>query len=327
MAHHSYIIVIGNEKGGSGKTTTAIHLIMSLLKLGFTVCSIDTDPQRSLTSYIENRQQTIIKQNVQLPFPRHFMIKQSPFKNAVESEADESNRLLAAISKGLETSDFIVIDTPGSDNFMSRLAHSYADTVITPVNDSFMDLDVLAKVDNGKLDIERPGRYSQMIWEVKLQKAKRNRGQIDWVVMRNRLLNLDAKNKRHVATVLTNLSKRFGCRIVPGFSERVIFKELFLSGLTLLDVTDSSLDVKLNLSHVAARQELFRFIESLNIPFLKGKLKLSALLHNSHQGGPESTPLHDLAPQNMFIKSTLESMDTLRSLRYNLNNVFQKETA
>lgn len=324
MPQHTYVIVIGNEKGGSGKTTTAIHLIMSLLKLGFSVCSIDIDPQRSLTSYIENRQQTIIKQNIQLPFPHHFMIKQSPFKHTNESEEDEKRRFLGALEKGFSHSDFIIIDTPGSDNFMSRLAHSYADTVITPVNDSFMDLDVLAKVDNGKLDIERPGRYSQMIWEVKLQKAKRNRGQINWVVMRNRLLNLDAKNKRHVATVLTNLSKRFGCRVVPGFGERVIFKELFLNGLTLLDVMDSQVEVKLNLSHIAARQELFRFLEALEIPLLKSRLQLSNLLEKQ----VTEIKTGEALPQvKQSIKNSIEGMDTNRLLRYSFSKHFQREDA
>ena len=157
-----------------------------------------------------------------------------------------------------------MIDTPGSHSFLSCLAHSYADTVVTPINDSFVDMDVMAKIDS-ESKIIAPSIYSQMIWTQKMERAKRDGKSIEWVVMRNRLSNLDAVNKRNVSNVLNDLAKRISFKVVPGFSERVIFKELFLQGLTLLDLTKANFGKPFNMSHVAARMELREFMNSLDI--------------------------------------------------------------
>src|SRR5690606_15270310 len=121
------------------------------------------------------------------------------------------------------------------DSHLSRLAHSYADTLLTPLNDSFVDLDVLARVDPDTYRIVRPSHYSELVWESRKLKALRNRGNIDWVVMRNRMSSLDAHNKRRVHDALMELEKRIGFRSLPGLGERVIYRELFLQGLTLYD--------------------------------------------------------------------------------------------
>jgi chromosome partitioning protein len=161
--------------------------------------------------------------------------------------------------------DYIVIDTPGSYNYLSRLAHSYADTIVTPINDSFLDLDVIAKIEGGTLDVSKPSIYSQMIWEQKMEKATRDKGSIDWVVLRNRLANLDAHNKRNVSDALEKIAARIAFRIVPGFSERVVFRELFPQGLTLLDLTTANYNKSFSISHVAARQELRTLLDVLGI--------------------------------------------------------------
>lgn len=263
----THVIVVGNEKGGSGKTTTSMHLIIGLLDLGFRVGTIDVDyRQQSLTRYLDNRRKTAQLKHIDLLFPYHTVVKASPLMRVDQAEADESARLFAAIQKSTQRDDFLVIDTPGSNTHLSRMAHSFADTMITPVNDSFVDLDVIAQVESDSLNIERPGIYSQMVWEQKLERAKRDRGAIDWIVLRNRLSTIDAKNKRNVEKALAKISKRLGCRIAEGFCERVIYRELFLHGLTLLDVVDEETDIALTLSHVAARQELRKFLTQLNIP-------------------------------------------------------------
>lgn len=269
-----HIIVIGNEKGGSGKTTTCMHLIVGLLRLGFSVGTMDIDArQRSLSRYIDNRKQTMAQENTTLPMPAHVVINKSPFNIQADAEADERERFTRALARLLVNCDFVVIDSPGNDTYLSRLAHSYADTVITPVNDSFVDLDVLASVDGTTLKMLKPSIYSEMLWEQKLLRARRDGGTIDWLVMRNRLSNIDARNKRMITNVMEELTKRLGFRQAPGFSERVIFRELFLLGLTVLDVVETSKSgTSLSMSHLAARQEVRDLLKSLRIPVIDARI-------------------------------------------------------
>lgn len=261
-----HIIVLGNEKGGVGKTTVSFHVIMGLLDRGYKVSSIDIDSrQRSLSNYLENRRNYIIKNRVKLPFPSHFIINKSKLDSEVEAMRDEKERFVGCLKRASDKSDFIVVDAPGNDTYMSRLAHSYADTLITPINDSFIDLNVLAKIDEETNKVEKHGVYSEMVWEAKINNAKRSSGETDWIVVRNRLSNLDAKNKRNMSEALENLSKRVGCRVADGFSERVIYRELFLKGLSLLDIIENETDVKVSMTHIAARQELRSFLDFLKL--------------------------------------------------------------
>ena len=269
----AHIIIVGNEKGGCGKTTTTMHLIVALLRLGFSVGCIDLDSrQRSLTRYVENRRQTVAKEGISLPMPRHAVVNKSPFDSHEEAKRDERERFAQSLSTMYGTNDFVVIDTPGNDTYLSRLAHSFADTIITPINDSFVDLDVLASVDGRTLEIVKPSIYSEIVWEQKLQRAKRDGGSIDWIVMRNRLSNIDAKNKRFMAKVTMELARRIGFRAAPGFSERVIFRELFLQGLTVLDVMEAA-NVKISMSHIAARQEVRDLLKTLNIDAIHQRIE------------------------------------------------------
>ncbi len=283
-----HIIVIGNEKGGSGKTTTSMHLIVALLRLGFKVGSMDIDArQRSLTRYVENRKATMASESATLPLPAHVVINRSPFLTNAESEADERDRFTRALARLLVNCDFVVIDSPGSDTYLARLAHSYADTVITPVNDSFVDLDVLAAVDGISMKIIKPSIYSEMLWEQKLHRAKRDGGSVDWVVMRNRLSNIDARNKRMVTKIMEELTRRLGFRQAPGFSERVIFREMFLLGLTVLDVVETNKSGALSMSHLAARQEVRDLLKALNIETINERI---AQVRAGHKGDVLTDP-------------------------------------
>lgn len=271
----SHIIAIGNEKGGSGKTTTTMHLIVSLLRLGFSVGSIDLDSrQQSLTRYIENRKAYQAKNGTELDIPQHKLIDRSADRNLEVAEMEEENAFTAALEE-LGLNDFIIIDTPGSDAYLGRLAHSYADTVITPMNDSFVDLDLIGNVDAETLDSIKPGIYSAMLWEQKMKRAARTKQEQNWFVVRNRLSTLDAINKRNVEVALAKLSKRFGFKIAPGFGDRVIFKELFLYGLTLHDAVNSD-EIRLSPSVITARQELRNFISALNIQELNKAMQQNA---------------------------------------------------
>jgi len=283
-----HILVIGNEKGGSGKTTTSMHLIVGLLRLGFKVGSMDIDArQRSLTRYIENRKSTMANEGASLPLPAHVVIPRSPYPQQEDAEADERDRFTRALARLLANCDFVVIDSPGSDTYLSRMAHSYADTVITPVNDSFVDLDVLASIDGIHMKVLKPSIYSEMLWEQKMTRARRDGGSIDWVVMRNRLSNLDARNKRMVTSIMEELVRRLGFRAAPGFSERVIFRELFLLGLTVLDVVETTKSGTLSASHLSARQEVRDLLATLRIPLIDERL---AAVREGQKGDPLTAP-------------------------------------
>lgn len=272
--NNPYVIVVGNEKGGVGKTTISMHLITTLLYDGFKVASIDIDSrQRSLSNYLENRTKFIAAKNLNIPMPLHAVVNKSKLDSVKESEADEAARFSEALAHASNTSDVLVIDAPGNDTFLSRLAHSYADTIITPINDSFVDLNLLAKVEDDTFKMDRHGLYSEVVWQAKMQRAQRGvNAVIDWVILRNRLSHVDAHNKRNMLTALENFTKRSGARLAEGLSERVIYKELFLKGLTLMDVMSNDADVSLTMGHVTARQELRRFIDFLGV---QEKIKLN----------------------------------------------------
>ncbi|CAL7961791.1 Chromosome partitioning protein [Alphaproteobacteria bacterium] len=266
MAH---IILFGNEKGGSGKTTTAMHLIIGLLRLGFSVASIDLDVyQQSLSRYIENRKRTVAEGGLSLLLPEHFTLskKSDNFNmhdDGIKVKSDEE--FFVALLEQLKPQyDFIVIDTPGSHNELSKLAHSYADKVITPINDSFLDVDLIGHINPDKPDMLSPGVYSAMLFEQKLRRAARDKQEIDWLVIRNRLSTLDTINKKNVDSAIYRLGKKLGFRVSPGFGDRVIFKELFLNGLTLYDAAISP-KVKISTSVLAARQELREFMRALQL--------------------------------------------------------------
>jgi len=160
----------------------------------------------------------------------------------------------------------VVIDTPGSDTHLSRLAHTWADTLLTPLNDSFIDLDLLARVDPETLKIVRPSVYAEAVWKQRQIRAVQGARPVDWIVMRNRLSSLAARNKRDMGTVIEALARRIGFRVAAGLSERVIYRELFLSGLTLLDLKRGGAGPSLTMSHVAARQEVRDLVAALNLP-------------------------------------------------------------
>ncbi len=259
------VIVLGNEKGGSGKSTVAMHLVVGLLREGVRVGTIDVDSrQATLTRYLENRAQTMEKLKLPLPMPDHRLVPRSKLLGE-EAIADETRRFEAALAELAPHCEAVVVDTPGSDQTMSRVAHSYADTLVTPMNDSFVDLDLIAKVEPVTLKIICPSAYSAMVWEQRKVRAKRDGQSIDWIVVRNRLNAVDARNKRNMSQALDALSRRFGFRQSAGLGDRVVFRELFLMGLTLLDLRERGIQTPLTMSHVAGRQEVRALINSIGV--------------------------------------------------------------
>lgn len=275
MPDRPFLIVLGNEKGGSGKSTTAMHIVVSLLAEGYKVGTIDLDArQKSLTRYIENRRAYCAANSLSLPMPTELVVPRSELRSADAAEADEKSRFEQAYLQLAGKVDVIVVDCPGSDTFLSRLAHTAADTLVTPVNDSFVDLDLLARVDPETYAVQGPSLYAEMVWKARQRRAMADGKSIDWVVLRNRVGSLHAKNKERVEAVLSDLSKRIGVRYVPGLGERVVYRELFPKGLTLIDLKASGgLDGQgMSMSHVAARQELRALVNALELPFRQAKV-------------------------------------------------------
>ncbi len=270
MKKTAHIIVFGNEKGGSGKSTTAMHTAIALLRLGYRVGTIDLDArQGTLTRYLKKRFDYITRNKEHLPSPVHMPIERSTCESVSEQKFEEESFLLMALDELNRVCDFIVIDTPGTDSFLSRLAHSYADTLITPMNDSFIDLDLLADIDTRNYEILGPSIYSRMVNEQRQIKMKRDHSGIDWIVMRNRMPHLSTNNNKIIADLLDKISLLAEFRMAPGFGERVVFKEMFLKGLTLLDLKEDQ-EGGLTLSQISARQEVRTLIMAIGPERLMG---------------------------------------------------------
>lgn len=263
MAH---IIVVGNEKGGAGKSTVSMHVATALARMGHRISVLDLDlRQRTFGRYIDNRKSFLASAELDLPSPTMHELPEVEADALKPGENIYDHRLSAAIAELEPVSDFILIDCPGSHTRLSQVAHSLADTLITPLNDSFIDFDLLAHTDATGDKITGPSVYSEMVWNARQLRAQAGLAPIDWIVVRNRMGAQRMVNKDKMERAILNLSKRIGFRIAPGFNERVIFRELFPRGLTLLDLKDIGVK-QLNISNVAARQELRDLMKALNLP-------------------------------------------------------------
>ena len=258
-----HFIVFANEKGGTGKSTTAVHTAVALAATGHSVAALDLDSrQRTTTRYLENRDATMRRLGVQLP--------QAAYK-VLEDQSEEA--LNAALHELGQRADVIVVDTPGRDDPIARAAILKADTLVTPMNDSFVDLDLIGQVHPENYKITKPSFYAELIWNSRTQRAKNTGKSVDWVVLRNRLQHIDSHNLKRVGAALDELARRVGFRVIPGLGERVIYRELFPKGLTLLDY---KLLTDVGIGHITARQELREMIAGLGIPGADEEQKIAA---------------------------------------------------
>ncbi|GGI90684.1 ATPase [Polymorphobacter multimanifer] len=249
-----HIIALGNEKGGTGKSTTAVHIGVALTLAGVRTAMLDLDSrQRTTARYLENRVAFAARRGLALATPDHITIA-----DGEGAEAELALRLEQAAAI-----DFLIIDTPGRDSALARAALARADTIITPINDSFIDFDLIGEVDPETFAVKKPGFYAALVFEQRQARARHDGGSIDWVVLRNRLSTLEARNRKRMGAALDQLSKRIGFRQLPGLSERVIYREFFPRGLTLLD--RGALE-DFSISHVGARAELRALLAALNLP-------------------------------------------------------------
>lgn len=264
----AHVIVLGNEKGGSGKSTTAMHIIVALLKAGFRVASIDTDGrQRSLSRYIENRGIWARRNGLALEMPTHFTVPPAEGERVADIEAREFQAFAMAVSRVEHGYDFVVVDTPGSNAYLMRVSHAMADTLVTPINDSFVDLDIIGQIDPEDYAVAGISHYAELVQQAREQRKLIDGGATDWVVVRNRLSSLDNRNRRNVVKGLHELSRKLGFRLADGISERVVFREFFPMGLTALDTLDAStLGSEPTVSHLAARREIRAVLDALRLP-------------------------------------------------------------
>src|SRR5579864_5231553 len=275
----AHVIVLGNEKGGSGKSTTAMHVAVALLQAGQRVATLDLDSrQKSFTHYIDNRRQWAARTGIKLEIPVHYCIARGCGMRLDEIEAQEFAAFAQAVSAVENTHDFVVIDTPGSDSYMMRLAHSMADTLITPLNDSFVDFDVLGIVDPANFATVGISHYAEMVREARRQRRLVDDGMTDWLIVRNRLSTLGSRNKRLVGEGVIQLGKQLGFRTADGFAERVVYREFFPRGLTALDdINEDTLGQRPTVSHVTARDEVKALIDALKLPIdERGKRRVAA---------------------------------------------------
>jgi chromosome partitioning protein len=262
-----HVVVIGNQKGGSGKSTFAMHIIVALLKAGKRVASFDLDlNQLTLTRYLSNRRDWDREHELKLELPDHYPVTEEvPYGSASSHSADLRQFLLKLKKIGrahnhdfidgstsshnadlrqfisqlkkierAHKHDFVVIDTPGGVQHLSLVAHGMADTLITPINDSLVDLDVLVAIERSDLD-PQPSVYAKTVQRALEARRKVSGRSTDWIVVRNRGELVQSSNQCQITQVLDVIRTILGFRIARGLLERPAYREFFAAGLTAFD--------------------------------------------------------------------------------------------
>ena len=269
----AHVIVLGNEKGGSGKSTTAIHLAVQLLYEGHSVATIDADSrQQTFTTYIRNRRDWAQSHDVRVPHPVHFHLPRARDDSAAKNLQSEFDMFRQAVADVEHDVDFLIVDTPGFDTHLTRLAHALADTLITPLNDSLIDLDVVARVDPDRATVVQLSHYTRLVQKARRERLAIDGRTIDWVLVRNRISMLNSRNTRLVQNGLKEIAGRVGARVADGIAERVAFRALFPIGMTVFDPLDDETGGGASAtSHIGARQEYRLLVDALNLPGRKSR--------------------------------------------------------
>ncbi len=248
-----HIIVFANEKGGVGKSTSAFHTCIALCNAGERVAALDVDlRQLTMQRALWARNESAKEYGVNLPGPEEIMLAQQN-----ENELEEKMRI-ARIHNS-----FIIIDVGGHDSPIARKAIYMADTIVTPVNDSFIDLDMLGRIDPRNGELKTLGNFARLVEHLKEPGLTLRPRPLDWVVMQNRSRNFATKNERKVRDALEKIAPVAGFRLTPGLRERVTYRELFPLGLTLFDL-DKLPD--LGRPQPNAREEIWAMLRALNLP-------------------------------------------------------------
>jgi chromosome partitioning protein len=220
------IITVANEKGGVGKSTLAFHLAVALADTGHKVLALDLDRrQQSLSRALTARNGTAKRLGVRLPLPRHLLL-QKP----------SGAQLCQELARAGWDCDYVVIDAPGHDSPITRRAIAMADKLISPVNSSFVDLELFGRFHPVTHKLTGPGCFSAMVSELRLARAEAAMAPLDWLVMLNRKRRDTSHNQDRIESALRRLAQRMDFRLGAGLHERVAYRELVLLGLTQLDL-------------------------------------------------------------------------------------------
>jgi chromosome partitioning protein len=261
-----HVVVIGNQKGGTGKSTFAMHIVVALLKAGKRVASFDLDlNQLTLTRYLGNRHEWVRKHEQKLELPDHYPVREEVHGTTLRrfvsrlkkigrakddfigssalSHSADLKHFISQLKKigRAHKDDFIVIDTPGGVQHLSLIAHGMADTLITPINDSLVDLDVLVAMEQSELE-PQPSVYAKMVWRALDARRKVTGRSTDWIVVRNRLESVESSNQHQITNVLDVIRRTLGFRIARGLMERPVYREFFAAGLTVFDPVEGFTD-------------------------------------------------------------------------------------
>src|ERR1700721_1495453 len=263
----AHVIVVGYEKGGAGKSTISIHLTVALLKAGYRVASIDLDTrQQTLTRFFENRRSWSANANWPIDLPHHCAMARGKSADLRANEAREFADFAAAIGAVEHDYEFVVIDTPASDSYLMRLAHSLADTLVSPLNDSYIDIDVFSRVQHDRTQRGAVSQYADLVMQARRKRRLVDNGIIDWVMVRNRKASIASNNARQIAVSIARLSQELRFRVADGLHDRVIFRELFPIGLTALDpIEEGANGGALATSQHAARREIEGLVAALEL--------------------------------------------------------------
>jgi chromosome partitioning protein len=264
----AHVIVVANEKGGTGKSTLSIHISVALLKAGFRVATIDLDTrQRTLTRFLENRRSWAASAPWEVELPFHRALERGTSNNLRDNETAEFGAFAAAVAEVEHSYEFVVIDTPATDSYLMRLAHSLADTLVSPVNDSFIDVDVFSRVHHDRTQRGQVAHYADLVLEARRKRKLVDQGIIDWVLVRNRMSSVQSNNAKQIAASLSKLAVELKFRPTEGLHDRVIFRELFPIGLTPLDPIEEAMrNGALSASQSGARAEVEELVSMLQLP-------------------------------------------------------------
>ncbi len=248
-----HLIVFANEKGGVGKSTLAFHTAVALADAGKKVACIDLDyAQATLSRALTNREATCRLLKTWLPMPRHTALAQP-----------SGAYLSQEIARIGSDCDFILIDAAGSDSPLIRRAIAMADTLVTPVSCSFADLDVLGQFAAHTQRLTRLGHFTRLVQALNGARQDMGLPAPDWIVLPNRSRPASSNNEIAARNALSRLAKKAGFRLGEGLGDRVAYRELFLFGLTHIDLKRIPNLAKVK---VYARREIEQLLTDLRLP-------------------------------------------------------------
>lgn len=259
------VVVVGNEKGGAGKTTLTGLIATAMLYRGARVTALDLDlRQSSLSRFLANRRRWVEETGSPVPMPLEYKLAEDTDQLSRSDPGGIVALFEQAIIMAMGKADILVIDTPGGDTPVSRAAHLQADLVVTPMNDSFVDFDVLGVVDPVNLNLMRPSHYARVVHDARRTRQTYGR-ELDWVVTPNRLSHVEARNRERLNRELETLAKQVGFRIGPALHERVAYRELFPFGLTVADLAPGVRPLGIGPPRDSVKREIDALLAALDL--------------------------------------------------------------